>query len=223
MRELIAERAAEKGLRLPPEVLEYLVAALGTDTGRIPGELEKLICYAGGPDRPVSVEDAEQVCPGSGEELPWALSNALGRRNLGEALRVIQVLLEQSRDEDQAARSLLGQTAKYFRELLQVKVFMTENGLGSPGALVGALQRLTPEQKQRCLADGLPVLAASAFRCKALAGDAKKYSGPDLVEAVGAVHDAYLKCLTSGTPERIALEEVVTRIAAPPATPSQQR
>ncbi len=227
VRELIARRAAEKGVRLPPDVLEYLAGALGTDTDRIAGELEKLICYAGGPDKPIRVEDAQEVCPAQAEELPWALTNALGRRDAGEALRVLPALLErmalQSRDERRDARTLLGQLGRYVRDLLQVKVFMAARGIRSPEDMVPALKHLTPDQKRALEADGLRVLGENAFRCKALAADAGRYSGQELVAAVQAVHDACLACITSGTPERVALEEVVVRIARPASRPAPRR
>jgi len=223
MRQRIEERAAEKGVRLAPEVVDYLVESLGTDTAAIQGEIEKLICYVGGPERPIRIEDAEQVCCGRGEELPWALSNALGGREVAESLRAISVLLGQGGDEGQAARSLLGQSARYFRELLQVKVFMFEHGVRSAAALGGEVQRLTAEQRQACLEDGQGAAVANAYRAKALAGAAGNYAGHELIEAVRAIHDAYLKCLTSGTPEREALEEVVIRIASPAAVPSGRR
>jgi DNA polymerase III delta subunit len=223
MREVICRRAAQKGVRLPEEVAEFLTDAIGTDTGRIEGELEKLICYVGGTDQPITRAAAEQVCVGQGEELPWALTNALGRRNVTEALRVIQVLLEQSRDDGQGARSLLAQTAKYYRELLQVKVFMTERGLRTPAAVLSALQRATAAERQACSADGLAAVTGSPYRAKALAMDAEAYSGPELIEAVRAARDAYLRCITSGVAERVVLEEIVIRTAAPITVSPQGR
>lgn len=99
MRERIEARAAEKGARLAREAIDYLVEALGTDTAAIPGEIEKLICYVGGPEQPIRVQDAEAVCCGRGEELPWALSNALGARDATAVLGAVSVLLAQGGDE----------------------------------------------------------------------------------------------------------------------------
>lgn len=219
MRGLIERRAADKGASLPAEVVDYLTDVIGTDTGRIEGELEKLICYAGGPGQPISREAAEQLCVGQGEELPWALTNALGRRDVGEALRTIRVLLEEGRDDGQGARALLGQMARFYRELLQMKVFMAERGLRSPQAVVGALQRLSSEEKERYREEGLGVVTGNAFRGRPLAEQAGAYSGPELIAALRGLRDAYLRCVTSGVPERVALEDMVIRTAAPAAPP----
>ena len=217
MRGLIERRAADKGANLSAEVVDYLTDVMGTDTGRIDGELEKLICYAGGPGQPIRREAAEQLCTGQGEELPWALTNALGRRDVAEALRCIRVLLEESRDDALGARTLLGQMARFYRELLQMKVFMAERNLRSPQAVVGALQRLRPEEKEACRQDGLAVAAGNAFRGRPLAEQAEAYSGPELIEAVRGLRDAYVRCVTAGVPERVALEDIVIRTATPAA------
>ncbi len=217
MRGLIERRAADKGADLSTEVVDYLTDVMGTDTGRIDGELEKLICYAGGPGQPIRREAAEQLCTGQGEELPWALINALGRRDVAEALRCIRVLLEEGRDDALGARTLLGQMARFYRELLQMKVFMAERNLRSPQAVVGALQRLRPEEKEACRQDGLAVATGNAFRGRPLAEQAEAYSGPELIEAVRGLRDAYVRCVTAGVPERVALEDIVIRTAAPAA------
>lgn len=217
MRGLIERRAADKGANLSAEVVDYLTDVMGTDTGRIDGELEKLICYAGGPGQPIRREAAEQLCTGQGEELPWALTNALGRRDVAEALRCIRVLLEEGRDDALGARTLLGQMARFYRELLQMKVFMAERNLRSPQAVVGTLQRLRPEEKEACRQDGLAVAAGNAFRGRPLAEQAEAYSGPELIEAVRGLRDAYVRCVTAGVPERVALEDIVMRTAAPAA------
>jgi hypothetical protein len=45
--------------------------------------------------------------------------------------------------------------------------------------------------------------------------DAEAYSGVELIEAVRAARDAYLRCITSSVSERVVLEEIVIRTAAP--------
>lgn len=215
MSAVIRRRADERGVSLAAEVVEYLTDCLGTDTARVESELEKLICYAGGPDQAITREAAEALCQGQAEELPWALTNALGRRDLPEALRVIGVLLQQdSRDDGAVARSLLGQMGRFFRELLEAKVFMAERRLRSPQAMVNALLGLTPEEKARCLAAGLTIVDGSPYRGRPLAEQAGLYSGPELVAALRGLRDAFLRCVTAGVPERVALEEIVMRTTA---------
>ena len=217
MNAVIRRRADERGVRLGADVVELLTDCLGTDTARIESELEKLICYAGGPEGPITCEAVEALCHGQGEELPWALTNALGRRDLTEALRIIGVLLQQSGDEGTGARALLGQMARFYRELLETKVFMAERRLRSPQALVNALQGMTPEEKARCSAAGLGIVNGSPYRGRPLAEQSGLYSGPELIAALRGLRDAFLRCVTAGVPERVALEEIVIRTAAAPA------
>ncbi len=118
MADLVATQAAAKGVSLPNEVCQHLVGVIGTDTAAIDSELEKLICYCG--DQPVTLAAAEDICVGHGEEISWALTDALGDRNAAEALRIVSVLLRQAEtDPEQASRGLLWQVANFYRHLLQ--------------------------------------------------------------------------------------------------------
>jgi len=216
MRALLERNASDKGLALPRDVADFLVDAIGTDTGRIEGELEKLICYIGGPDKPVTRHDAEQICISQGEEISWALSDALGKRDAAEALRVVGVLLQSQRDAAQGARSLLAQTARYYRELLQAKVFMASRRLSNPRSVQNELRDLSPEDRDRYVEDGITIVGTNAYRVRLLAEQAAIYQGAELIEAVRALRDAYLKCITSSVSERVALEEVIIRVTALP-------
>ncbi len=223
MNAVIRRRADERGVHLAGDVVELLTDCLGTDTARVESELEKLICYAGGPDQPITREAVEALCHGQGEELPWALTNALGQRDLTEALRVIGVLLQQSGDEGAGARALLGQMARFYRELLETKVFMAERRLRSPQALVNALAGMAadPDEKARCSAAGLSIVNGSPYRGRPLAEQSSLYSGPELIAALRGLRDAFLRCVTAGVPERVALEEIVIRTTAA-AAPSRR-
>lgn len=216
MAALIERRAVDKGMTLPPDVRDYLVDIIGTDTNRIDGELEKLICYAGGPEQNITRADAEKICLGDGEEISWALSDALGKRDVAEALRIIGVLLRHHRDSAQGARSLLAQTARYYRELLQAKVFMATRKLGNPRSVQRELQALSQEEQRRYIEDGLAVVGMNSYRVRILAEQAAAYQGAELIEAVRVFRDAYLKCITSNVLERVALEEAIMRVNALP-------
>jgi DNA polymerase III delta subunit len=212
MRTAIQTRAADKGISLPPEVCEFLVGALGTDTGRIEGELEKLICYCGGPEAPITLADAEALVSSQGEEASWALSNAVGDRNIGDALRVVDVLMRQSKDTDRTGRSLIGQTARFFRELLQVKIFMAMRRMRSARAMRSVLEGLSPEEKQACREQGMGFVDSHWYRGTMLAEQSRRYEGHELIEALRACRDAYWKAISSAMSSRITLEEMLVRI-----------
>jgi DNA polymerase III delta subunit len=215
MRGLIGRRAADKGVRLPDEVVSFLVEILGTDTGRIDCELEKIVCFSGAPERPVTLEAAEAVCQGQGETTGYALGGALGARQVAEVLRVINVNLDRAKDPDGAALGLLMQAVSSFRQMLQVRIFMQQRRIRSAGQVMGAVQGLSDEERGVCIADGLEVAGFKPYRAKMLAEAALRYTGPELSAAMIHLRDAYRKCVSSGISARVVLEEVVSRIVGP--------
>ena len=211
---LVEQKAKDKGIRLPAEVCQYLVGVVGTDTAAIDCELEKLVCFCGGPDQPITLAAAEEICVGQGEEISWALTDALGKRDANEALRVINVLVSQTQgDPDKAARSLLGQVANFYRYLLQMRLLFhtCKTNARSVRAL---LNSMSETERETLVGDGLEVAGMNPYRAQMLAEGATRYDGPDLVEAVCAMRDAYLRCITTGVPVRTLLEELVLRFTA---------
>ncbi|HPY89847.1 MAG TPA: hypothetical protein PLE92_06175 [Lentisphaeria bacterium] len=208
----IRAAAADKGVRLAHDVCDYFVDALGTDTSRIHCELEKLICYCGGPEAPITLADAQQVCVGKGEEMAWALGEMLGKRNLSEALRVVDVLLEQSKEGERNARSMLINAANFFRVALQLRVVMEEYRLNSPAALKRFVETIDAKTKQSLLADGMEFVEFHSYRAMMLAEQAGRYSPSEMIQAIRRLRDGLRRCMSSSISPRLALEDALFSI-----------
>jgi DNA polymerase III subunit delta len=80
-------------LRISSPALDLLVEALGSDMARIVVEIEKLALYAG--DRQVSEDDVVSLAPDARASTIFALVNALGRRDRGRSLQILDVLVRE--------------------------------------------------------------------------------------------------------------------------------
>ena len=208
----IQQAAKEKGLQLDRGVVEYLIDVLGTDTARIDSELEKIICYKGADTTPPTLEEVQKVCVGQGEEFNWAMGNVLGQRNLQECLRVIDVITEQSKDEDRAARSLILNAATYFRQALQIRLFMAVNKISNPVSLKRTLEGASDDQKQQWVADGTEFVTMHPYRVQMLAEQAVRYAPQEIIEAIRTLRDALWQCISSSTAPRVSLENALLKI-----------
>jgi chorismate mutase/DNA polymerase III delta subunit len=141
----------------------------GTDTARIDSELEKIICYMGGTQGQVTLDEVRQICIGQGEEFSWAMGNFLGLRNLQECLRVIDAISEQSKDEDRTSRSLILNAAGFFRQALQIRLFMVINKISSPISLKRLLEESGDIQKQAWVEDGSDFVTMHPYRVQMIA------------------------------------------------------
>ena len=215
MMDVVTARATAKGVELSPPVCNHLVEVLGTDTARVDNELEKLICYCGAPANPITMEAAEEVCVGSGEELSWALDDAVGSRNLPEALRIVDVLMRQGKNPDSVARSLIGQTGRLLRHLIHIKLFMAQRRVPAH-QVYNTVQDLSNDEKAAFGSQGLTLIATGhPFVAGKVAKQSGSFAGDELIDGLRAVRDAYARTVSSALDPRIALEELLLRVLSP--------
>lgn len=210
MGRLIREGAATKGLRLEPAALDHLLAVLGTNTAGIDSQLEKLRCYLG-EDGTISGDVAQLLCQGDGETVYWGVTDALGTRDLHQVFKEIEAVLALEKNADGAILNLVRQISSYFRQLLQVKLLMVTLKL-SARQLNSALKNLSEDRKKRLVDDGMDVAIIHPYRCQIMGGQAERYSGSDLVDAVIHSRDVYWQCVNRGGNTRVALESMLAGV-----------
>ncbi len=217
MAAVIQRRATEKQLPLPDPVVHYLVEALGTDTERLEGELEKLLCYVGGPGRPVALADAQAICQGDGEAVIWTLLDAIGERRLDDALHLVSVLLAADKNPDSAVLGMLRSVTGLVRQLLQLRLFAQERrGIRSGDQLARAIEQLSETERAAALANGLEVVAMKGFRLAKLAGQAFRYNGAELNRALIALREVSWRAMAGNVASRVYLEAWLLETMAPP-------
>lgn len=204
--------AKDKNLNLSQNIVDYLIDVLGTDTARIDSELEKIICYMGGTQGQVTLDEVRQICIGQGEEFSWAMGNFLGLRNLQECLRVIDAISEQSKDEDRTSRSLILNAAGFFRQALQIRLFMVINKISSPISLKRLLEESGDIQKQAWVEDGSDFVTMHPYRVQMIAEQAVRYTPQEIIAAIRTLRDALWQCISSSTSPRISLENALIKI-----------
>jgi len=115
----VVEQAADLGLTFEPGAADRFVARVGTDSRSLMGELAKMRAYQGDGKAVVTAADIEEVTsPGVGVEPEvWAITDALGERNLAKCLDAAR------RFESESGFAVLVTTVveKFFRQLIDVK------------------------------------------------------------------------------------------------------
>lgn len=120
----VVDFAQELGLAFAPGAAERLVAVVGPDARSLRSELEKMRDYLGADARTVTAADVEAISsPGVGvEPLPWDVTDAIGRRDLGAALAA----LRKFELENGFAVFMTGVIERFFRQLLDVAAGRTD-------------------------------------------------------------------------------------------------
>jgi DNA polymerase III delta subunit len=212
MRACIRTVAMEKGVNLSPQAEGYLLDVLGVDTARIDAELEKIICFRGTTEGVIELEDVTPVCVGKGEEMSWALSNMLGKRDIREALRVVDVLISQNHGNETYAFSMLFAAAKFFSQAIRIHVFMAENKIKTPVALKTAVMGMSPADKEAAVKRGMDFVNFNPYRIQNMAADVKHYSPQEVIHAVKVFRDAIWQCTSSAGSSRMILENALLEV-----------
>ncbi|MCK4536266.1 MAG: DNA polymerase III subunit delta [Desulfuromonadales bacterium] len=109
---LVRDIARDLGVNFTGAALQLFCKRVGTNMIETRGELEKLISYLG--ERTlVEAEDVSAIVSDTRIESVFDLTDALGEGNRGEALRLLNRLL----DEGQAPLMVLAMLTRHFRQL----------------------------------------------------------------------------------------------------------
>ena len=137
---LAQHTAGERGLRFQPEALEAFARLAGADSRQIENEIEKIDLYLGDDvaqslkpqeSRKISLEVVRRLVAKTATGVIWELGNTIARRNLSEALDLLQQLLFQG---ETAMGILFAAIIPTMRNLLAAKELCVSNGLRPPQA-----------------------------------------------------------------------------------------
>lgn len=213
----LQQAAAAKGITLSFPVSQALLEILGADTAAVETELEKIVCYCGGPGSAVTVEAVRQVCAGRAEQQFWALNNCLGERNLSAALSAAESLFGQSTHAEQTARMLISHAAGFFRQGLRLRVYMSEHRLATPAALKSHLERLSADDKAAAPPGDSALVRMHPYKALKTAEQALRYAPAEMIRAIRLLRDALWQTTTSSTSPTVALENAIMQIVGAPS------
>lgn len=211
--QIVTTEARTLGLRFEREALELFVQLVGTDTGQIGNELEKLDLFFGQKAKLVTADLVRTLVARTKEGVVFDLGNAIARRDLRSALRLVDLLLRQG---ESSVGILLVAVIPTVRNLLVVKDLMVRHKLRPPEQpfFFGKTLERLPAQDVRHLPrkkDG----TVNAYSLGIAAQSAGKYSVQELKSALTACLEANQQCVTTQLDASLVLSQVIVRICAP--------
>jgi DNA polymerase-3 subunit delta len=132
----ISTRVREKGGRIEPRAVNLLATFVGNDLRLLDQELDKLLTHVG-QERPIARGDVELLVSYVREADIFEMVDALGRRDIRRAMKLVHQLLE----DGQHPLYLLHMITRQFRILLQIKELLAK---GTSHEDIGALLSLHP-------------------------------------------------------------------------------
>jgi DNA polymerase-3 subunit delta len=206
----IRDEARARGVKIAPEAVNRLADAIGSDLSRLALTLDQLALYAA--DRPIGVDDVEDLVADTRERSVFELTDAIGEGRLPAAMAAVSSLC----DQRQSAIGVIVMLARHVRQLAMVHVGKARGaGKGELSSLVGAppfiVDKLTQQARRYtpdALAEAEALLTATD---RALKGMPLEVSRGETVEGVSG---SVIKTLGRQLGERVVLERLVERLVA---------
>jgi len=182
----VTHTVTQGGYRMTPEALQGLLHEQEPDLQTIRQEIEKLCTYVG-ERQEITLDDVQEVTQTSRLQSIFALSDALGTRQIGPAFTVVERLLNQG----EPPLVILSMMVRHVRLLWSVRQ------LGQ--------QRHDMPQMAKTL--GLPLAV-----CRQLSAQSQHFAVEHLRQLYIAALEADLAFKTSNKPPRAILEELILHV-----------
>ena len=186
LHEWVTHTVAQRGYRIAPEALQVLLHEQQPDLQTMRQEIEKLCTYVGEASA-ITLDDVQEATHTSRLQSIFALSDALGTRQIGPAFIVVERLLNQG----EPPLVILSMMVRHVRLLWSVKQ------LGQ--------QRHDASHMAKTL--GLPLAV-----CRQLVTQSRHFSLEHLRQLYAAALEADVTFKTSNKPPRAILEELILHI-----------
>jgi DNA polymerase-3 subunit delta len=201
-REALHRLARDLNAKLAGDAGDVLVARVGTQTGILASELEKLYLYVGG-KRAITSADVRAVSAASGEADAWELADAFGNRNLSTCLGLSRRLLFQKA----SAQGLLRILEMKIRELAVFRAAQDRRwyarkgrGGGEWAALPEAVEGLFGQAFKR------DPRSLHPYRASLVAEQAVKFPPRELRRCQERVLAAHESLVSSSIPDGVVME-----------------
>ncbi len=119
----VSARVQEGGCQIGRREAQLLVEVVGRDLGRLARETDKLLAFMGGQGR-VRAEQVESICSLLAETVIWDLTDAIVRREAGQALQIVHRLMQ----EGNAPARILPLVIWQVRQLVLLQYCLRQGG-----------------------------------------------------------------------------------------------
>jgi DNA polymerase-3 subunit delta len=205
----------EFGKEISDDALAELVTRVGPNLRSLASEIDKLSLFAG--ERPsITLEDVRTITSRQKLAQAFALGEALGERDLGKLMRVLDQELWEIRtgaDKKKSEIGLLYGLISKVRSLLMLKEFRQRGWLKAArdyNAFKSQLERipltdLPPDRRFNPLS-GHPFVLYQAFR------QCENYELDELIRAMSILLDANISLVSRGLDEAMVLQQSLVEI-----------
>lgn len=207
-RKKIHEMCEKYGRKVDYNAERYLSETIGSDSGRLKNEMEKLFAFTDGKEI-INVEDCKAICSKTPEALSWAFSDSLMNKNVKSALETINILAEQQKTSGSSYKAeigILASAVRSFQELVKVKMAAAELGIK------GSVSKNFFYSIDKSGYPGNYLLTLNPFRAYMVVNSSNKFGDRELADILSELIKTNRKLVSGAGEARLELEQLVLKI-----------
>ncbi|MEI8314383.1 MAG: DNA polymerase III subunit delta [Verrucomicrobiota bacterium] len=211
--ELVQTVLHKDGKRLMPAAYQAFREMVEPESRTLVNELEKVCLYVGA-RTDITESDVRAICSVSRGAGDFELTNALGDRNLPNAISAVELMFDRGEPGIRIVLQLVGQFRFMMltKDLAQRKLLEAMDGYGGGEKYFAGWNRLPEDAKAhfpRTKEGGAP----NPWRLYRCALAARNFSIAELIRALELLQEANRQLVTTQLDDRLIVEEAVTKIA----------
>ncbi|MCX7872262.1 MAG: DNA polymerase III subunit delta [Verrucomicrobiae bacterium] len=205
--EYIRNILEENKKHAPEDVLLEIINRIGADTAMLRSEAEKLIIYSGARNE-IRIKDVEEICSTNKQAQAFAVADAIGKRDLAEALRRLdEEFWSMQFDKEKSEIGILYGIISKFRAMLVAKDLIESKTIKS------AINYPSfKKQIESSLLSNLSSLKIHPFVLFKACEECKNYSRAELVEAMYLLLQCNHELVSTQQDKKLLLQQTLVKI-----------
>ena len=208
--EAIKDRLMAEGKTVAPDALKFLIDTLGSNSGVLDNELDKLCTFMGRDIKILTLDICRSLCARTPESVIYFFTGALLEKNLKAALSSLADLIQSG----EAEIRIMASVSNSITDLVKSRNAAAELSLDPNRIHPGTFNSIPQDVKERF--PNNPLLKMHPFRAFKVCENAIAWSPENLAKVLKIASDANLALVSGNGNPRMVLEQMVLKICTLP-------
>ena len=211
LRQKIKSLCEEEELDIAYNAIEFLIESVGSDTGRLTTEVQKLASYVGNSKR-VTLNDCHAICTKTIEMAQWIFAESLANRDMKESFYSLNILIDNLISEKKSGSApeltMFFSALRKFQEILKVKRAAAEFSFPERVSYNNFKDILSSNRE----VENNYLLTLHPYRAYMLHQQACKFFDNEIVTIFKELLDANRELVSGNSTPRIILENLILHV-----------
>ncbi|MCP4176204.1 MAG: hypothetical protein GY756_00385 [bacterium] len=211
---IIEEYCKKETVSISYQTVEFLIDTIGTDSGRLFSELDKLIAYVGD-KKSIDIDACNKICSKSIEMANWVFSDALANKQIKRAFSALNIISDNAESDRSKSSNLqltiLSSVIKKFKEILQIKA--VAEVLDVQGYIrYQNFKNIVENNKNDSNLEIFSIISWHPYRLYKLYEQSTKFENNEITEIFTSLLKSNVEFVSGNSFPRVILENLVTKI-----------